>query len=225
MKRIDLTGQKIGFWQVGEPVRKNGKIYYRCTCANCRKEREVSDSALRRGSSLSCGCVRAILNKRDLSGQKFGMLTVKRKVIIDGQTYWECTCACGNTKNVKGNALRSGMVKTCGCRTGTREKIRNSLEPYCYNGTYIPALENGNLKKNNTSGVCGVGYRKDRSKYRAYIKFQGKNIHLGLYDTMEEAIQARQKAEEKYFGKIIEKYEEEKRSSLPDSSETSPAES
>lgn len=45
----------------------------------------------------------------------------------------------------------------------------------------------------------GVSFRKDRNKWRAYITINGKQITLGLYKTEQEAIDARIKAEEKYF--------------------------
>lgn len=58
----------------------------------------------------------------DLIGQKFGRLTVinraenyvppskKKKV-----ARWECQCECGNEVIVRGDALRSGLIKSCGC--------------------------------------------------------------------------------------------------------------
>lgn len=46
----------------------------------------------------------------------------------------------------------------------------------------------------------GVSYRKDRGKWRAYITVNSKQITLGCFNTEEEAIQAREEAEIKYFG-------------------------
>lgn len=45
----------------------------------------------------------------------------------------------------------------------------------------------------------GVHYLKRNKKWRAYITYNGKWIHLGVYDTEEEAINARIEAEKKYF--------------------------
>ena len=44
---------------------------------------------------------------------------------------------------------------------------------------------NEKLSKNSTSGFKGVA--KSGNKWRAYIKHFGKQIHLGLFDTPEEA--------------------------------------
>jgi hypothetical protein len=57
----------------------------------------------------------------DLTGQKFGRLTVIRRV--EDQIYsnnqsipcWECKCECGETTVVPGVSLRSGNTKSCGC--------------------------------------------------------------------------------------------------------------
>lgn len=53
----------------------------------------------------------------DLTGQKFGRLTVlecsgRNK---HGSAIWLCRCACGNGKVIHGGSLRNGSSKTCGC--------------------------------------------------------------------------------------------------------------
>lgn len=45
----------------------------------------------------------------------------------------------------------------------------------------------------------GVHYLKRNKKWRAYITFSGEWIHLGLFETEEEAIKVRIEAEKKYF--------------------------
>jgi hypothetical protein len=53
----------------------------------------------------------------DLTGQKFGRLTVlyqngktKNRSII-----WHCKCDCGKEKDIDGHSLRRGKTKSCGC--------------------------------------------------------------------------------------------------------------
>lgn len=51
-----------------------------------------------------------------LEGQKFGRLTVIKKVQGDGkQTSWLCECICGNQKEIRSGNLRNGHTKSCGC--------------------------------------------------------------------------------------------------------------
>lgn len=47
------------------------------------------------------------------------------------------------------------------------------------------------LQKNNTSGITGVNFYTPRNKYRSRIKICQHDIHLGYYETFEEAVQAR----------------------------------
>lgn len=61
-------------------------------------------------------------------------------------------------------------------------------------------LRNGKLRKTNKSGVVGVFFDKTRNKWIASITVDYKNIYLGRYDCIEDAIKARKEAEEKYFG-------------------------
>ena len=58
---------------------------------------------------------------------------------------------------------------------------------------------NRGLQKNNTSGYPGVNWVKREQKWRARIKVDGKEQHLGLFSDINDAIQAKKAAEEKYF--------------------------
>lgn len=53
--------------------------------------------------------------------------------------------------------------------------------------------------KNNTSGHKGVHYSSVERKWKAYISYKNKRIHLGTFINKEDAIRAREKAENKYF--------------------------
>lgn len=58
---------------------------------------------------------------------------------------------------------------------------------------------NRSLDKNNTTGITGISYNKNAQKYEAYIQLEHK-IHLGLFQNIDDAIQARREAELEYFG-------------------------
>lgn len=60
-------------------------------------------------------------------------------------------------------------------------------------------MSNLPLASNNTSGVRGVDWDANRSKWRAQIQKSGKNMHLGRFDTIEEALSARLTAEAIHF--------------------------
>jgi hypothetical protein len=53
----------------------------------------------------------------DLCGQRFGRLIVLRrgtKKKLD-RVYWLCRCDCSRRKQIRGDSLRAGSIKSCGC--------------------------------------------------------------------------------------------------------------
>lgn len=65
----------------------------------------------------------------DLTGQKFGRLTVIEFSHNDkgGRTCWLCICDCGKETVVQGGNLKSGGTKSCGCLQKETRKIRLDL--------------------------------------------------------------------------------------------------
>lgn len=91
----------------------------------------------------------------DLTGQKFGRLTVLYRGEThrqpNGRTtvYWVCQCDCKDKTivNVRGDSLRSGKIKSCGC---LQKEIVSKI-----------SKGNKHSKKYNTydlSGEYGIGY-------------------------------------------------------------------
>ena len=56
------------------------------------------------------------------------------------------------------------------------------------------------FRRNNKSGHTGVIWHNQSNKWMAYIKVDYKFKNLGYFDDKEDAIEARRKAEIKYFG-------------------------
>lgn len=53
---------------------------------------------------------------KDLTGQRFGRLTVIRRGENKcGHPAWICQCDCGNVTHILGDSLRNGNTKSCGC--------------------------------------------------------------------------------------------------------------
>lgn len=53
---------------------------------------------------------------KDLTGQKFGRLTVISRAPNQGRyVCWNCECDCGNQTIVRATALTSGRTQSCGC--------------------------------------------------------------------------------------------------------------
>ena len=58
--------------------------------------------------------------------------------------------------------------------------------------------KNQSVSSKNTSGVTGVYFSKSRNKFRAQIKVNRKIMHLGMFETLEEAAAARVEANLKF---------------------------
>lgn len=54
----------------------------------------------------------------DLTGQKFGLLTVtgKSPTLRKAGALWLCQCECGGATSADSMKLRKGLTKSCGCR-------------------------------------------------------------------------------------------------------------
>ena len=56
-------------------------------------------------------------NVKDITGQKFGRLTVIRRSGTSKQreVIWECRCDCGTVKDIRASHLSMGRTQSCGC--------------------------------------------------------------------------------------------------------------
>ena len=142
----------------------SGKARWLCQCS-CGSEVTVVGSDLLSGHTKSCGCLGQEPRVRDITGQKFGLLTVislcEERSNAE-KARWVCQCDCGNTPVVVGSSLMSGNTRSCGCFQ--REWV---------------------TKANTTHGECGsVEYRawaqlKSRCLYKSnkrYEDYGGRGI-------------------------------------------------
>lgn len=107
-------------------------VYTKCDCGNIPVSNQLT--SIRCGHIKSCGCSKFNnpLNCEDLTGKKFGRLTViKRDVERDknekGRTHWLCKCDCGNSelKSITAYQLKSGHTQSCGCYASEKIAERN----------------------------------------------------------------------------------------------------
>lgn len=84
-------------------------------------------------------------------------------------------------------------------------KDRNSYNNLRFNlRSCIPQQNACNTKihLDNNSGYKGVNFHKKTNKFRAYITFKGITMHLGLFNTAEEAAFVYNKAAIRYHGEF-----------------------
>lgn len=100
---------------------------------------------------------------KDLSGQRFGLWTVKQRAPNrNGKACWLCICACGKEKEVVGTSLTHGISKSCRC-VGT--KIVND-----FNRTH------GMSKSPEHISWLGMKARCLNPKNPAYKNYGGRGI-------------------------------------------------
>lgn len=79
-KKVDLSGSTIGRWTLLSKIQFKKRTKYLCQCS-CGKIKEVLYSNLKRGKSLSCGCMRTeVTVKRNT---KHGLADTRLKGIYE----------------------------------------------------------------------------------------------------------------------------------------------
>lgn len=121
MKRKTLVGVKFGKLLVIEKLQPDIKdgvrnYWYKCQC-DCGKIVNKRSSNLRKDTK-GCSCEKGTYNKIDENGKQFGFLKVlgPSENKHHSSMLWKCECICGSIKDYKGNCLRRGLVKSCGCK-------------------------------------------------------------------------------------------------------------
>ena len=147
---------------------------------------------------------------RDLSGQKFGLLTAvypTERRDHRGSVYWHCVCECGNEIDVAAGALLDGNNKSCGCLKDKNQK-QIAQRRHLVDGTCVEVLEKRKKRRDNESGFRGVFYLKNSNRYRVDIGFKGKRYYVGLFEDYDEAVQARLEAENLIHNSFINIWKE-----------------
>lgn len=73
----------------------------------------------------------------DLTGKRFGKLVVvSRAENIGREVAWNCKCDCGNETIVRGNCLRRGSTKSCGCGRSYKIEKGAPIDIHAYRKWY-----------------------------------------------------------------------------------------
>lgn len=84
----------------------------------------------------------------------------------------------------------------------------NSLDNRKENLRICTSQQNSMNRKNTKSLAKGVRFRKDHKKFQARIVLNGKEKHLGYFNSCDEAAKAYNKAALEYFGSFAKLNEE-----------------
>lgn len=224
-KYIDLSGQKFGKLTVLRRTRmKDRNSYWLCRC-ECGAEKEVSMVALRHGQK-SCGCSMYDWVEDRIIGNEYTVdennvvhviLRAGEEMLCDMED-WEKLKQFTWRKDKWGYVVTSTSrkikkfhIEVMGKKNGyvVDHEDRNKLNNQKSNLRFLTKsgnAVNSKLSKNNTSGIKGVQSTRN-GKWVASLTLNRRRIHLGTYETIEEAAEARRKGEEKYFKPLFENKE------------------
>lgn len=220
-----IVGEKYGVFTIKEDSREKGYKRYVCVCEKCGRNCNMTGQNILKHQNRGCLYCRQnakyeeeTKKYKQMIGERFGDLTVTDYV---GHKFYEkygyrvaiaaCRCEkCGNATEIPFSRLKTGQAKQCrNCNYNTNlPKGQEIIKLYEIEGTSIASIKPGRrLNKNSTTGHTGVSALKNG--YRSYITFKRKQYSLGCYKKLEEAIEARKKAEENIYGGFLEWYRKE----------------
>ena len=129
------------------------------------------------------------MKKKNLTGRKFGRLTVIKESLIrkGNRITWVCKCVCGNTKIVRGGDLLSDRVNSCGCLrkeiTAANNKKNKTIHGYHETPTYrsLASIKSRclNIKDEHYKDYGGRGITVcDRWRYsfEKFLKDMGEKL-------------------------------------------------
>lgn len=190
-------GTRAGNLEVISPAEAStrGMARWNCRC-DCGTELVLNEAAI--GRVNSCGCESI---SEDLTGQKFGMLTVlsRAEYDCDGSLQWLCRCDCGNVVKVNGKRLKNPKNSYPHPNFGCTTKHGHTKVESIYPGlvldhlTVVEPVEDGirGTKRWLCRCVCGTELIANESALLTH------RIHsCGCVDTVEDIIGKR-------FGRLV----------------------
>lgn len=230
-----LDSRLIVIKQVEDYIRKNGTHSARwlceCTCKN-HTSIIIRGDNIRDGRSKSCGCLN--LEKAKEYGKINGNSNHKQNsftlyddygIGISGNTlekfffdiedynkikdiYWNVKRNDHNYHKLVGKKCESnkevsmaGLLGYSGYDHVDRNPLNNRKSNFRI-ATKSQQSMNRNRFVNNSSGFIGISWRKREEKWYSYIQVKHNFIQLGYFVNKYDAIIARLRAEQRYFGEF-----------------------
>lgn len=229
-KEGDLTGKQFGRWTVLRRAEKEG--YFTCQC-ECGTIKDVYRHSLLSGMSTGCqrcafahsDAMKSAAAQKSVKAKKSAIEKYEGKIVSgwkiieilsprkpDTSMWCKAVCPqCGKTVEVSlSNITRANPILRCaGCARDMKDKIDVIHSVTQIDGSSLSSVKSrmgGKVNRNSKTGVSGVTKRPD-GRYFAYINFKRKQIYLGQYEELDDAIAARKKAEKMIFGEYLGQHE------------------
>lgn len=211
IKIIGKDKQRLNIWEC------------KCDCGNIIN---VSSCSLTTGNTKSCGCSHVesmrkmgelirVLNIYDLTGEfGIGYTLKEEEFYFDLEDYdkikdytWSYNEDKYVISNVFGRIIRMHILIMDS--DGTKDIDHRDHVTYNnrkYNLRICEHFENiihSKTYSNNTTGRKGAYWDKSRNKWMAVITYNKNTVHLGRFNTFDEAVKVREDAEKKYHKDFI----------------------
>lgn len=223
-KKLNLIGQTFGRLTVIEQLpSENRRTFWLCQC-ECGNIIKVKGKYLSNGDTKSCGCLNlqriqqmgldnVNRNKYEIKDDiiyvyfnntnNYFICDVKDLSYVKDTTWWETESGYARgTINGRFIFFHNYILNRNGDMGIVPDHINGNRLDNCRNNLRIVNKSqnciNRGLHKNNTSGAKGVSWDKVSKKWHSYISINRKNINLGLFDDINDAIEVRKNAELEY---------------------------
>lgn len=228
----DLTGQRFGrlvvIGRAEDYVYPNGKksVQWNCLC-DCGNTCVVDGRSLKRNRTKSCGCLHketsAINGKNNkkyntynlLNEYGIGYTSKGEEFYFDLEDYdkikdyyWSVNndgYLSANKNTIFFHRIILGIDSISWVHNRADHKNHNKLDNQKSNLRIVNPNQNtmnSSLRSDNKSGVKGVIWNIKNNNWNVQIGINGKNKYLGSFLKFEDAVKAREEAEEEYFGEF-----------------------
>lgn len=122
-------------------------------------------------------------------GLRYGSLVVLHMVKKQGsrEAYWLCKCDCGKEKVARGQSLRKGRTRSCGCKAGFKKKPLKEVTLNALYAQYVCSARKRKIKFalpkfefiaiiSNPCFYCGI-----QPSARYYAKDTGKTVPIYVH--------------------------------------------
>jgi hypothetical protein len=213
---IDLTGKKFSRLTVIKRYysETSKKVKWECIC-DCGNKVVVDGNHLRDGGTQSCGCLQSERRMEShtthgLTGNRIYSIhcNMKKRCYNENSINYERYGARGITICNEWHDVNNFVewAENNGYKDGLQiDRIDGNGNYEPNNCRWVTPQENNavgrkRITSNNTSGFTGVGFNKNREKWHARITVNDKNVDIGFFKNIEDAVEARIKKEIEFFG-------------------------
>lgn len=227
-KKLDLVDQVYGRLTVIEEADSHitpggsKKTRWLCKC-ECGNTKEINQGDLRNGKTQSCGCLQKELSVKRKTTHGYSAGTTRDPTY----TTWARMKARCNNPNEKGYSNYGGKDITYDPRWETFEGFLEDMDERPKGNYSIDRVDsnlgyfkdncrwvsdesgiqpiNKGLSSRNNSGVKGVYWNPRNKTWTATLNVNKKRVLNKSFKNIEDAIAAREAAEEKYHAPLLKK--------------------